>query len=148
MRSCSSDDVYGFANRRTCRNDVIDDHDSVTRLDRAFDISLSPVAFGFFANHEAEQGQASLTGVHDDRRGDWIGSDRKAADRRGQLAWKARLDQVQQSGGDAVGPLRVQGHFAAIEVEGGLFAAGEGKVVAAEVARWATVAQAAGMRVD
>jgi hypothetical protein len=120
---------FGSLERTASAGDnVFDNHAAHARLNGSFDQLACAMRFGFFANHEAEQGQASLSCMHDDRRGDWIGSDRKAADRRGQLAWKARLDQVQQSGGDAVGSLWVQGHFAAIEVEGGLFAAGEGKV--------------------
>ena len=61
-------------------DDVIDNHHFVTGLNRTFDIALSPVAFCFFANHEALQWAILGGGGDEDAADDRIGSNRHAAE--------------------------------------------------------------------
>ena len=60
-------------------HNVIDDHDFVTRLNRAFDVALSPGAFGFFPNHETLERAILGGGSHEHSADDRICSDRHPA---------------------------------------------------------------------
>ena len=109
-------------------DNVIDDHDSVTRLNRAFDVALSPVAFGFFANHEALQ-RAILRGGCDKYSAD----DRICSDRHSAKSGEFHvLQQCQQSVRNLHQSFGTERDLFAIQVVCGLLSGGQGEIAKLE----------------
>ncbi len=118
------DSINSLQRTATGGDNVIDDHDSVTRLNRAFDVALGPVAFGFFANHEALH-RAILRGGSDEHSAnDRIRSDRHPA----KASEFDVLQQSQQSVRNLHQSFGTERDLFAIQVVCGLLSGGQREV--------------------
>ena len=120
--------INGLQRTAAGGDNVIDDHNSVTRLNRAFDVALRPVAFGFFANHEALH-RAILRGGCDEHSSD----NRICPDRHPAKASEFDvLQQCQQSVRNLHQSFGAERDLFAIQVICGFFSRGEGKIAKLE----------------
>ena len=107
-----------FKARATRGHHVFDDNHFLTLVIRSLDKLLGAVAFRFFTDHDAPQRFRLLSGDHQHRGGDRIGTQGHTAHQFGHIA----LDKIQHARADKWQRLGLQRDLPAIKVKTGLLA--------------------------
>ena len=130
------DGFDGFEGGAAGGDDVIDDDDVLAGGEVSLDLFAGAVAFGFFADGEDLEGFLGVAagGGHADGEGDGICAEGHAADGvDGEIfRMDLRADGVPAELADHGGAEGVEGGDAAVDVEVGLFAGGEGEGAGAD----------------